>query len=127
MAGILEATTGVPDAIASNGGQPKPSQNDGNAKTVAARLWQDRAQIREQERNELQARLRIAEEKLAILTAENDRLATENAQLRARLNPGAADVRTETEMQMEALKSALLPLLSHPTETMNRQDCSELQ
>src|SRR5919199_1922253 len=45
------------------------------AETAAIRLWRDRAHLREQERNEAQARARIAEEKVAILTAENDRLA----------------------------------------------------
>jgi len=38
-----------------------------NAENVAARLWRDRAQIREDERDEAQARARIAEEKLAAL------------------------------------------------------------
>ena len=38
-----------------------------DAEAAAARLWRDRAQIREQERNEAQARARIAEEKVAIL------------------------------------------------------------
>jgi hypothetical protein len=33
---------------------------------VAIRLWRDRAQLREQERNEAQARLRIAEDKVSI-------------------------------------------------------------
>ena len=48
---------------------------------VAIRLWRDRAQLREQERNEAQARLRIAEEKVAILMAENERQAAEIARL----------------------------------------------
>jgi hypothetical protein len=87
--------------------------------SVASRLWRDRAQIREQERNEAQARLRIAEEKVAILTAENDRLAAENARLRALLNPDATRVRSETEQQMQALRGALMPLLVQPTGTMN--------
>jgi hypothetical protein len=87
--------------------------------SVASRLWRDRAQIREQERNEAQARLRIAEEKVAILTAENDRLAAENARLRALLNPDATRGRSETEQQMQALRGALMPLLVQPTGTMN--------
>lgn len=87
--------------------------------TVASRLWRDRAQIREQERNEAQAQLRIAEEKVAILIAENDRLTAENARLRARLNPDATRARSETEQQMQALRGALMPLLVHPTGTMN--------
>ncbi len=87
--------------------------------TVATRLWRDRVQLREQERNEAQTRLRIAEEKVAILMAENDRLAAENARLRALLHPDTESARTETEMQMEALKGALLPLLSGATGTLN--------
>lgn len=87
--------------------------------TVATRLWRDRVQIREQERNDAMARARIAEEKVAILMAENDRLAAENVRLRALLNPSAEDARTETEQQMEALKGALLPLLSQGTGALN--------
>lgn len=87
--------------------------------TVATRLWRDRVQLREQERNEAQARLRIAEEKVAILMAENDRLAAENARLRASLQPDAGNARTETELQMEALKGALLSLLSQPGMSLN--------
>jgi regulator of replication initiation timing len=87
--------------------------------TVASRLWRDRVQIREQERNEALTRLRIAEDKVAILLAENDRLTAENARLRTLLNPTAARARTETEQQMKALKGALMPLLVQPTGTMN--------
>ena len=87
--------------------------------TVASRLWRDRVQIREQERNEALTRLRIAEEKVAILLAENDRLTAENARLRALLSPDAARARTETEQQMQALRGALMPLLVQPTGTMN--------
>jgi len=90
-----------------------------DTETVATRLWRDRVQLREQERNEAQTRLKIAEEKVAILMAENDRLAAENARLRALLNPDGGSVRAETELQMEALKSALLPLISHPTGSLN--------
>jgi hypothetical protein len=85
------------------------------AETAAIRLWRDRVQLREQERNEAQARARIAEEKVAILTAENDRLADEIARLRALLTPDAAQARAETEQQMENLKSALLSLLDQST------------
>ena len=87
--------------------------------SVASRLWRDRAQIREQERNEAQARLRIAEEKVAILTAENDRLAAEIARLRALLNPTPSRSRSETERQMDEIRGALMPLLVQPTGTMN--------
>jgi regulator of replication initiation timing len=87
--------------------------------SVASRLWRDRVQIREQERNDAQARARIAEEKVAILMAENDRLTADNARLRALLNPDAVRTRSETEQQMEALRGALMPLLVQPAGTMN--------
>src|SRR5688572_16912369 len=57
---------------------------------AATRLWRDRAHLREQERDEALAKARIAEEKVTILTAENDRLAAEIARLRALLAPDAA-------------------------------------
>src|SRR5215210_5621064 len=110
---------------------------------AATRLWRDRVQLREQERDEAQARARLAEGKVAALTAENDRLASENAhlrdqnnrlaveiarlsdqndrlaaeiaRLRAQLAPEAARARTETEQQMEDLRTALLSLLDQPT------------
>src|SRR4051794_26340789 len=81
------------------------------AEITASRLWRDRAQIREQERNYAQECARIAEEKVAILTAENDRLATENAILRAQLAPDSAQTSTEIDRQMEALRSALTEAL----------------
>ena len=87
-----------------------------NAETAATRLWRDRAQVREQERNDAETRARIAEQKVAILTAENDRLAAENARLRELLAPDVAQARAETELQMEALRSALLPLLSQSAD-----------
>ena len=85
------------------------------AETAAIRLWRDRAHLREQERDEAQARARIAEEKVAILTAENDRLADEIARLRALLNPDTAQARAETVQQIEDLRTALLSLLDQPT------------
>ena len=84
---------------------------------VASRLWRDRAQIREQERDDARARLKIAEEKVAILLAENDRLAAENARLRERVNPNADLARNETEQQMAELRGALMPLLANPRPT----------
>jgi hypothetical protein len=88
------------------------------SESVAIRLWRDRAQLREQERNEVQTRLRIAEEKIAILTGENDRLAAEIARLKALAAPDAGAAQTETELQMEALKGALMSLISRPADTL---------
>jgi hypothetical protein len=85
--------------------------------TVATRLWRDRAQIREQERDDAHARLRIAEEKVAILIAENGQLAAENVRLRGLLNPNAGRTRSETERQMAELRGALMPLLADPPLT----------
>ncbi|RDI62494.1 hypothetical protein [Microvirga subterranea] len=91
-----------------------------DTETVATRLWRDRVQIREQERNDALARARIAEEKVAILLAENDRLSAEVARLRAQLSPDAELARDETMQQMKALKGALLPLLSEqPVRHLN--------
>jgi hypothetical protein len=85
--------------------------------TPATRLWRDKAQIREQERDEARARLRVAEEKVAILMAENAQLTAENARLRGLLNPNAGRARSETERQMAELRGALMPLLVDPTQT----------
>jgi len=52
------------------------------AETAASRLWRDRAQLREQERNEALARAQLAKEQVVVLTAENDRLASKNTHLR---------------------------------------------
>src|SRR3954447_12311954 len=110
------------------------------ADTAATRLWRDRVQMREQERNEAQARAHRAEEQVVLLNAENDRLAHENAlvrgqndrlaaeiarlnvqkeallaeitRLRAGLGPDAADPRTETEAEMAALRDALVSLVA---------------
>lgn len=115
------------------------------AETAASRLWRDRAQLREQERNEALARAQLAKEQVVVLTAENDRLASknthlrdqndrlavevarlgalndrlaeENARLRTQLMPDAARAHAETEQQMEALKTELLSLLEQPTES----------
>ena len=84
---------------------------DYGAESATARLWRDKAEIREQERNDARARAKIAEEKVAILTAENDRLASENARLRAQKGANPIEGEAETEMQMEALRGALIPLL----------------
>jgi hypothetical protein len=81
------------------------------AETAAARLWRDRAEIRERERDEARARTRIAEEKIAILMAENERLADENARLRAELWPEDSRSAVEVEAQMEAIRCALAPLI----------------
>ena len=107
----------------------RATMND-TAEAAAVRLWRDRAQLREQERNEAQVQARRVEEKVASLTAENDRLAAENARLRALndrlaaenarlhalLTPDQASARAEIEQEMEDLRSALLSLLAHPGE-----------
>ena len=87
--------------------------------TATTRLWRDRVQIREQERDDARARARIAEDKVALLMAENDQLTAENARLRSLLNPDAAKARTETEQQMQALKGALMSLIVQPTGNLN--------
>src|SRR6185503_20823046 len=53
------------------------------AESAMARLWRDRVQRREQERNEAQTRACVAEERLVALTVETERLARENALVRA--------------------------------------------
>jgi hypothetical protein len=78
------------------------------ADSAAARLWRDKAERREQERNEARAQTRIAEEKVAILTAENHRLAAENARLRAQSGSDILRAKAETEMQMEALRGDVI-------------------
>src|SRR3954451_7957821 len=52
------------------------------AESAIARLWRDRVRRREQERNEAQTRACAAEERLAALTAETERLSRENALVR---------------------------------------------
>ena len=53
------------------------------AESAMARLWRDRVQRREQERDEAQTRACVAEERLVALTAETERLARGNALVRA--------------------------------------------
>lgn len=86
---------------------------------VAVRLWRDRAQLREEERNEALARLRVAQEKVAILMGENERLEAENARLRALHAPDESIIQAETGLQMEALRGALLPLITQPIGRLN--------
>ena len=91
------------------------------AETAAVRLWRDRVQLREHERDEARARARIAEEKVAMLTAENDRLADEIARLGALLTErDAAQARAETEKQMEDLRTALLSQLKRYGRRLRR-------
>ena len=88
------------------------------AESPASRLWRDQVQLREHERDEARARTRISEEKVAILTAENDRLADEIARLRALLTAAhPAPARAETEQQMEDLRTELLSLLDQPSDS----------
>lgn len=87
----------------------------GEPDSVATRLWRDRVQVREQERNEALARARIAEEKVALLSAENEYLASEVGRLRALIDPDERRTRAEIEAQMDAVRLALLPLLTSRT------------
>jgi regulator of replication initiation timing len=86
------------------------------AELGAVRLWRDRAHLREQERDEAQVQARLAAEKLASLTAENNRLASENARLRAQLPPDPSRARAENEQGMEEVRSELLSLLGPANE-----------
>ncbi len=72
-----------------------------------------RVDLRRPDLPALASRLRALglEPPVAILTAENDRLAEENARLRALLTPAGLNARAEVEQQMKALQRALLPLL----------------
>src|SRR3954464_263075 len=106
------------------------------SENAATRLWRDRVQLREQERNEAQDRARIAEGRAALraeknqlarenarlseqsnrlavevarLTAQNERLAADLAWLRAQLAPAPA--RAETRQDMKAIRAELLSLL----------------
>ena len=89
------------------------------AGSVAVRLWRDRAQLREDERNDAQARLRIAQEKVAILMAENARLEVENERLRALQAPDESVAQAETDLQMEALRGALQSLMAQPLNRLS--------
>jgi chromosome segregation ATPase len=62
------------------------------AENAASRLWRDRAHVRERECNEAQARARAGEDKLAALTAENDRLASRNTHLGDQNNRLAVEI-----------------------------------
>ena len=93
------------------------------AESPAIRLWRDRAQLREQERDEARAQARIATEKAASLTADiaylralTERLEADIARLRAQLTPDAACARAQTEQEMEELRSELLSLLAPADE-----------
>src|SRR5215213_5664019 len=94
---------------------------------TAARLWRDRVQLREQERDEARARARLAEEKVAALTAENDRLACQNAQLSDQSNRFAMEV-ARLNAQNERLAAdiadlrALLVTEAAPTETEQQME-----
>src|SRR5215210_6936806 len=113
------------------------------AESAIARLWRDRVQRREQERNEAQTRACVAEERLAVLTAENEQLARENALVRAqsdrlavtlarltaqnerlaadlaglRQQLGSARARAEAPKDLGAIRAELLPLLDEASES----------
>jgi hypothetical protein len=88
--------------------------------TAAGRLWRDRVQLREHERDEARARARIAEENVAVLTAENDRLADEIARLGVLLTKRDAAQGAETEKQMENLRIALVSQLKRYGRRLRR-------
>src|SRR5207253_10657936 len=52
----FDVTTGVPLAIASSGGSPKPSYSDGNTNTPARRYMTARVSRSEEHTSELQSR-----------------------------------------------------------------------
>src|SRR3954471_10728277 len=107
------------------------------AESAIARLWRDRVQRREQERNEAQTRACAAEERLAALAAETERLARETALVRAqndrlavtlahltaqnerlaadlaglREQRAAAPARAEPAQDLGAIRAELLPCL----------------
>jgi hypothetical protein len=62
------------------------------SENAATRLWRDRVQLREQERNEAQDRARIAEGRAAALRSENNQLARKNAHLSDQSNRLAVEV-----------------------------------
>ncbi|MBZ6077519.1 hypothetical protein [Microvirga puerhi] len=84
------------------------------SETIATRLWRDRVGLREAERDSALARVRQMEEKLADLMAENARLTAELARLKMHAGSESFAPLSETELQMEALRGALLPLISAP-------------
>src|SRR4051794_7864419 len=83
------------------------------AETAATRLYRDRVQFREQERNEAQARARIAEEKVAALSAENDRLARENTHRRDQKSRLAVEI-PRLSARNERLAAGLAWLRAQP-------------
>src|SRR3954453_14280527 len=82
------------------------------AESAIARLWRDRVRRREQERNEAQTRACAAEERLAALTAETERLACENALVRAQ-NDRLAVTGARLTAQNERLAADLAGLREH--------------
>jgi hypothetical protein len=91
------------------------------AETAAARLWRDRAEIREQERNEALAQARLAEARCALLATENEHLRLELASLRAFASLDPKRTKTsEIEAEMEAVKEALVSLLAPSEPDANR-------
>jgi hypothetical protein len=93
------------------------------AESAATRLWRDRVQLREQERDEALVQARMAKEKVANLTAENarlwalvERLEADIARLRAQLTPDPTSARAQTEQEMGELRSELLSLLEPTNE-----------
>src|SRR5215208_6287143 len=101
-----------------------------NTENAATRLWRDRVQLREQERDEAQARARLAEKKATALTAENNRLAKKNAHLSAQNDRLAVEVARLTA-QNERLAADLAwlrtQLASAPARAETRQDMKAIR
>ena len=100
------------------------------AESAMARLWRDRVQRREQERNEAQTRACVAEERLAALTAENERLARENALVRAqsdRLAAMVARLTAEKERLTADLAGVRQQLAAAPARSEPAQDLTAIR
>src|SRR5215207_9563741 len=95
------------------------------AENAATRLWRDRVQLCEQERNEAQTQARIAEETVAAFTAENDQLASRVAHLTDQNNRLAVELaRLSAENERLAADVAWLrtQLGPAPAQTEPKQD-----
>ena len=100
------------------------------AESAMARLWRDRVQRREQERNEAQTRACVAEERLAALTAENEQLARESTLVRAqndRLAVAVARLTAQNERLAADLAELRQQLASAPARAEPPQDLGAIR